>query len=101
MKIVSTLVLLASIAWLIAQLWTTRRKLRRGEVVMPPLFAGTLLFGLCILLVLALGRSSLHLLWLFPVSSVAGVLLLTVPGGAKFIMACLGLLACLKPHLNR
>jgi hypothetical protein len=91
------LILVAAIAWVIGQLWATRQKLHRGDVVIPPLFATTLLFALFIIVLLAIGASPLHLLWLFPLSFVAGVILVTIPAGANFTMACLGLLASLKP----
>jgi hypothetical protein len=77
---------------------TTRRKLRHGEIVVPPLFAATLVFILFILVVWALEASPLHLLWLFPLSFVLGIAVLLFPAGQgqQLVMACLGLLAGLK-----
>ena len=76
MTILSTLIMLVAMGWVIAQLLTTRRKLRSGEIVVPPLFAATLVFLLFILLVWAMGASPLHLLWLFPLSFVLGIAVL-------------------------
>jgi hypothetical protein len=50
--------------------------------------------------VIVLGASPLHLLWWFPLSFVLGVVVLTFPAGVTFTMACLGLLAGLKPMQN-
>ena len=96
MTILSTVIMLVAIGWVIAQLLTTRRKLRSGEIVVPPLFAATLVFLLFILLVWAMGASPLHLLWLFPLSFVLGIAVLLFPVGQQLVMACVGLLAGLK-----
>src|SRR5215510_7289890 len=77
----------------------TRRRLRTGQIVIPPLFAATLVFLLCILVIAALGVSPLHLLWLFPLSFVLGLALVLFPPGVKLTLVCLGLLAGL-PSLN-
>lgn len=98
MQTLSTLILAASIAWVGGQFWTTRRRLHSGEPVFPPVFAATLVFGLSIVLILAISASPLHLLWLFPFSFVLGVAMLVFPAGTTLIMACLGLLASLKPQ---
>jgi hypothetical protein len=94
--LVGTVVLVAAILWVLSQVFVTRKRLRTGQVVIPPLFAATLVFVLCILSIVALGMSPLHLLWLFPVSFVLGVALLFFPAGVTLTLACLGLLAGLK-----
>ena len=43
-----------------------------------------------ILLVLILGTSLLHLIWLFPVSIILGFKMLLFPRGVHITMACLG-----------
>ena len=96
MTIFSTGIMVAAIGWVIVQLLTTRRRLRKGEIVVPPLFAATLVFILFILVVGAMGASPLHLLWLFPLSFVLGIAVLLFPVGQQLVMACLGLLAGLK-----
>ena len=88
--------MVAAIIWVIAQLLTTRRSARRGGIVIPPLFAATLVFILFILIVWITGASPLHLLWLFPLSFVLGIAILFFPAGQMLVMACLGLLAGLK-----
>jgi hypothetical protein len=78
-----------------------RHQLRNGDIVVPPMFASTLLFllfGLGIVAVVALSASPLHLLGWFPLSVVLGVVVLMFPAGVTFTMACLGLLAGLKPR---
>lgn len=96
MAILSTVIMVLAIIWVIAQLLTTRRRARHGQIVVPPLFAATLVFILFILLVWFMGASSLHLLWLFPLSFVVGIAVLLFPTGQLLVMACLGLLAGLN-----
>jgi hypothetical protein len=91
--IISTGVFVLAILWVLSQLVVARRKLRTGQVVIPPLFAATLVFLVCILVVVAIGASPLHLLWLFLLSFVRGLALLLFPPGVKLTLACLGLLA--------
>ena len=97
--IIRTVVFVLAILWVLSQLVVTRRKLRAGQVVIPPLFAATLVFLVCILVVAALGASPLHLLWLFLLSFVLGLALLLFPPGVKLTLTCLGLLAGL-PSLD-
>ena len=96
-KLLSTLVFIAAIAWVSLGLWDTRRKLRSGEVVEIPDFAATIIFGLCIVASVVFGFSSLHLIWLFLLSPGVGLFMLLFRPSTNFIMACLGLLASLKP----
>ncbi len=93
MAILSTVIMLAAIGWVIVQLLITRRRLRNGEIDVPPLFAATLVFSLFIFVVWAMGASSLHLVWSFPLSFVLGIAVLLFPAGQLLVMACLGLLA--------
>jgi len=97
--IIRTGMFVLAILWVLSQLVVTRRKLRTGQVVILPLFAATLVFLVCILVVVAIGASPLHLLWLFLLSFVLGLALLLFPPGVKLTLACLGLLAGL-PSLD-
>jgi len=98
--IIRTVMFVLAILWVLSQLVVTRRKLRAGQVVIPPLFAATLVFLVCILVVAALRASPLHLLWLFLLSFVLGLALLLFPPGVKLTLTCLGLLAGL-PSLDQ
>ena len=98
MGIVTTIIVVVAIAWVVWVLVAIRHQLRSGDIVVPPMFASTLLFGLGIVAVIARGASPLHLLWWFPLSVVLGVVVLMFPAGVTFTMACLGLLAGLKPR---
>ncbi len=51
MAILSTVIMVVAMGWVIAQLLTIRRRLRNGQIVVPPLFAATLVFILFIFLV--------------------------------------------------
>ena len=99
MAIISTGVFGLAIVWVLSQMVVIRRRLRTGQVVIPPLFAATLVFLVCILGVAAIGASPLHLLWLFLLSFVLGFALLLFPPGVKLTLVCLGLLAGL-PSLD-
>ena len=79
--------------WVLRRLVVTRRRVRTGQVIIPPLFAATLVFLLSLLGVLALGASPLHLVWLFPLSFVLGLALVMCPLGVNLTLACLSLLA--------
>ena len=48
MNIIRLIVLGATITWVMRQLFVTRKRLRTGQIVIPPLFAATLVFLLCI-----------------------------------------------------
>jgi len=56
---------------------------------MPPAFSGAIVFAFAIAIVIAAHISSMHLLWLFPLSHVVGALLLIFPPSAKLLMFCL------------
>ena len=89
----NTVVLGAAVLWVLRQLLVTRRKLRTAQVIIPPLFAATLVFLLGILVVVAIGASPLPLLWLFPLSFVLGLGLVLFPLGVELTLACVALLA--------
>jgi uncharacterized membrane protein (DUF4010 family) len=56
MAILSTVIMVVAIIWVIAQLLTTHRRVRQGEIAVPPLFAATLVFILFILVAMDHGR---------------------------------------------
>ena len=90
MAILSTVIMVAAIIWVIAQLLTTRRRVRQGEIAVPPLFAATLVFILFILVVWIMGASPLHLVWSFPLSFVLGIAILFFPAGQLLVIAWQG-----------
>jgi hypothetical protein len=100
MRIINTVIVVVAIAWVVGLLVAIRHQLRSGGIVVPSMFTSTLLFALGIVAVIVLGASPLHLLWWFPLSFVLGVVVLMFPAGVTFTMACLGLLAGLKPMQN-
>ena len=93
MDILDSVVLGAAALWVLRQLVVTRRRLRTGQVIIPPLFAATLVFLLSILVVIAIGTSPLHLVWSFLLSFVLGLALVMFPLGVNLTLACLSLLA--------
>jgi hypothetical protein len=86
MEIIGHSILALSIIGILWQFFRTRRRARNGEIIVPPFFAGLLIFSLCLIGVIVLGVSRLHLLWLLPLSYVLGTILLLVPVIQKIIM---------------
>lgn len=79
--------------WGMSQLFVTCKRLRTGQIVIPPLFAATLGFLLGLLLIVGSGASPLHLLRLWLLSFVPGLALVLFPAGVKVTLLCLSLLA--------
>ena len=50
MRIINTVIVVVAIAWVVGWLITIRHQLRSGGIVVPPMFASTLLFALGIVL---------------------------------------------------
>ena len=93
MEIIGGSILALSIISVLWQLVRTRRRARNGEIIVPPFFAGLLIFSLFVLGVVIFGVSPLHLLWLFPVSYGIGTVLLLFPVVQKIVMTFLLVLA--------
>lgn len=93
MALVSQGVWVLAIGWTLWQLVCVRRQLRRSDIVIPPLMAGTLVFALGILVVMVTRVSPLHLVWWFPCSFVVGLAALLFPLGTRLLLSFLVLLA--------
>jgi hypothetical protein len=93
MEIIGHSILALSIIGVLWQFIHTRRRARNGEVIVPPFFAGLLIFSVCLVGVIVLGASRLHLLWLFPASYVLGTVLLFAPVAQKILMTFLVMIA--------
>lgn len=70
---ISKFILFIAIVWTLGRFFRVWRQVRSGAIVVPPLVAANFVFALSIILVIIFGVSPLHLLWLFPVSFVLGV----------------------------
>ncbi len=97
----SKLVLFFAIAWILWQALSTWRRVRSGGIVVPPLVAATFVFALFVGLILFSSASPLHLLWLFPLSFVLGIVLLFFPFGSKLILGFLAMLAKAQDNYER
>ena len=62
MALFKSVVLGVAIVWVVWVLFEMRQRLCTGGIVVPPMFASTLLFALGVIVVLIFGVSSLHLL---------------------------------------
>lgn len=92
-SLIQLLVLAIAIVWVATILLIIRSQLRRGDVIVLPMFTSTVLFALGIAVVISFGLSSLHLLWWFPISGVLGIGLLVFPSGVHLTMSAMALLA--------
>ena len=92
MGIVEKLILAIAIVWTIWRIFDIRSKAINGEMIIPPFVASLLIFILFIISIIILGASPFHLLWLFPLSLLLGIVVLLFPFGRKFIMTFLTIL---------
>lgn len=88
----SKIILLIAIVWTLGRFFRIWRQVRNGAIVVPPLVAANFVFALSIIWVIIFGVSPMHLLWLFPLSFVLGVVLLFFPFGTKLILGFLAML---------
>ena len=93
MAIASTIVLIISVVGVLWFMTSVRSHARRGGIIFPPAVSATLLFSLCIVLVLLLRISALHLIWLFPACFVVGFILLAFPIVQKIVLGFVVILA--------
>jgi len=93
MEVIRISILALSITWVLWQLIRTRIRARNGEIIVPPFFAGLLVFSIFVIGVVVSGVSPFHLLWLLPVSYALGTGLLLFPVVQKIIMTLLLMLA--------
>ena len=92
MELFSKIILALAIVWTIWRIVDIRSKVRKGEIVVPPFVASLLIFALFIVLIITMRASPFHLLWLFPLSLLLGIVILLFPFGRKFIMTFLTIL---------
>lgn len=90
MPSVSQGVFVLAIVWTLWRIVRIRRQLRRGDVLIPPLIAGTLVFALGIIAVIVTGVSPLHLVWWFPCSFIVGLAVLLFPLGTRLLLGFFG-----------
>ena len=96
MELLEKVILAIAIVWTIWRIFDIRSKAINGEIIIPPFVASLLIFILFIVSIIILEVSPFHLLWLFPVSLLLGVLVLLFPFGRKFIMTFLTILVTHK-----
>jgi uncharacterized membrane protein HdeD (DUF308 family) len=93
MQTINTLLFIIAGLWLLFFFIRLRQKVRQGQIVVPPIVAGHLLFLVCYLVVLWQQWSAWHLLWLIPLSFIVGTLSLFSVFVQKVTMSLLILLA--------
>ena len=93
MEVIGDSILALSIIWVLWQFIRTRRRGRKGEIIVPPFFAALLIFSVCVIGVITLRISPFHFMWLFPVSYLLGTVVLLFPVVQKTTMTFLLMLA--------
>ena len=96
MAVLSTIVLVISVVGVLLFMLKVRSHVRSGGILFPPSIPAALLFSLCIILILLLDISALHLLWLFPICFVLGFFILGVPVVRKIVFCFIAILAYQK-----
>ena len=96
MAVMSTIVLVISVVGVLWFISNMRSHVRSGGIVLPSSVSATLLFSLCIVFILLLNISALHLLWLLPVCFVVGFLILGVSVVRKIVFRFVAVLAYRK-----
>ena len=96
MAVMSTIVLVISVVGILLFILKVRSHVRSGGILFPPSISTTLLFSLCIVLILFLNISALHLIWLFPVCFIVGFFILGVPVVRKIVFGFVGMLVYQK-----
>jgi hypothetical protein len=92
MELVEKLILAIAIVWTIWRIFDIRSKALKGEIIIPPFVALLIIFSVFIISIIIIGASPFHLLWLFPLSLLLGIIVLLFSFGRKLIMAFLTIL---------
>jgi hypothetical protein len=93
MEVGGNLIFVLSVIWIVWQFIRTRKRASKGEIIVPPFFAGLMLFSLCVICVIVFRISPFHCIWLFPVSYILGTVLLFFPVVQKTTKTLLLMLA--------
>jgi hypothetical protein len=99
MPLLENILLVIVIVWVALNLASARSNARKGETVFLPAYSSTLVLSIMIVITIASGLSRLHLLWMFPLSFVLGIILLAIPFTATLIIGSVAILSWpLKNH---
>ncbi len=98
MAVMSTIVLVISVVGVLWFIVNMRSHLRRGGIILPFSVSAMLLFSFCIVFIVLLNISALHLLWLLPVCFVVGFLILGVSVVRKIVFRFVAMLAYQKKN---
>jgi len=96
MAVLSTIVLVISVVGVLSFMLKVRSHVRSGGILFPPSIPAALLFSLCIVLVVLLRISALHLIWLFPVCFVVGFFILGISVVREIVFRFVAMLAYRK-----
>jgi hypothetical protein len=86
-------IIVVSVLWVLVVLFSVRRTVINGGIIVPPIFSGTLCFALSIITVLVLHLSPIHLIWAFFLSYIIGTAMLLSPQITKIVMYAMVALA--------
>jgi hypothetical protein len=96
MAVLNTIVLVVSVVGVLLFMLKVRSHVRSGGILFPPSIPAALLFLLCIILILLLDISALHLIWLFPVCFVVGFFILGISVVREIVFRFVAMLAYRK-----
>ncbi len=93
METLGKVILVLAIIWPIWQIFSLRKKVIKGSVIIPPFITALFVFIIFVLIVTIFGLSPFHFLWLFPLSFVIGFVLIAFPLVQIITMSFLSILA--------
>ena len=86
MEIVEKIVAIVAVCLCAWQLFGITITIKNGDIISPPMVAAALIFLLFLVVVLLTKISNFHLLWLFPLSFLLGVMMMFSSWGQKIVM---------------
>lgn len=93
MEIAGNITMIASILWVIWNIFSLRNAVVGGEVIFPASITSTLLFIIGIVTILIFHFSPLHLIWIFALSFPLGLIAIMTPIGERIGVGTLALLS--------
>ena len=98
MEILGKVILILAIIWPVWQIFNIRKHVINGGIIMPPFITTLFVFIIFVLIVIVFKLSPFHLLWLFLLSFVIGIVLIVFPPVQKITMGFLAILARSDSH---
>ena len=98
MTLLGKIVYIGSVLLTVGYLASDIRRARNYQPIILPAFSAALVFLSALVLVQVFGLSAFHVVWLFPVSLVLGIALVSLPSYTRLIMRLLSFFVFLGKH---